>query len=220
MSYVFMKALEGAPGRYERGMRLLTLGRLNLVRGDIVAQVWPGQRVLDIGCGTGALMARLAARGAHVTGADISPAMLELARQTVAAQERDVPDGIQIREMSAVSLDTAFDAATFDVIVSVLTFSEMQPDEVDYVLDECRRLLKPDGLLMIADEVAPASPLLAGLTFLLRLPFVVLTFILTQNTTRRIARLGERIQAAGFRLTETRRYLLGSLQLFIAEPET
>jgi trans-aconitate 2-methyltransferase len=40
----------------------------------------PGERILDLGCGTGALTARLAERGAVVVGLDNSPAMLEKAR--------------------------------------------------------------------------------------------------------------------------------------------
>jgi ubiquinone/menaquinone biosynthesis C-methylase UbiE len=55
MSYVFMKVLESAPERYDRGMRLLTLGRLERVHRDIAAWVSAGDRVLDLGCGTGAL---------------------------------------------------------------------------------------------------------------------------------------------------------------------
>ena len=40
-----------------------------------------GARVLDAGCGTGAMTAELAARGAHVTAVDISPALVEIARR-------------------------------------------------------------------------------------------------------------------------------------------
>ena len=41
----------------------------------------PGERVLDLGCGTGHLTARIAARGAWVIGMDASPAMVEQARR-------------------------------------------------------------------------------------------------------------------------------------------
>ncbi|SHF69140.1 Mg-protoporphyrin IX methyltransferase [Loktanella atrilutea] len=40
-----------------------------------------GARVLDAGCGTGAMSAALAERGAHVVGVDISPALIEIARR-------------------------------------------------------------------------------------------------------------------------------------------
>jgi ubiquinone/menaquinone biosynthesis C-methylase UbiE len=49
MSHVYMKVLESAPERYERGMRILTLGRLERVRRDIAARLSAGDRVLDLG---------------------------------------------------------------------------------------------------------------------------------------------------------------------------
>ena len=74
MSYVYMKVLESAPQRYERGMRVLTLGRLEQVRQDIAARVSAGARVLDIGCGTGVFARQLAGRAEHVLAIDLSPA--------------------------------------------------------------------------------------------------------------------------------------------------
>jgi len=53
-------------------------------------------------------------------------------------------------------------------------------------------------------------------TFLFRLLSTVLAFVLTQNTTHRITGLEERIEKAGFRVVEVRRYLAGTLQLFVA----
>lgn len=41
----------------------------------------PGERILDIGCGTGHLASEIAERGAHVVGIDSSPAMIEAARE-------------------------------------------------------------------------------------------------------------------------------------------
>src|SRR4051812_12758392 len=50
----------------------------------LIKQLKPGARVLDVGCGTGAPTAqRFADAGCEVTGIDISPTMLELARKNV-----------------------------------------------------------------------------------------------------------------------------------------
>lgn len=215
MSYVYMKVLESAPERYDRGMHLLTVGRLERVHRDIAARLNPGDQVLDVGCGTGALAILLAHKVNHVTGIDISPPMLSVAAQRL--KEEGLDSQVTIREMGAVDLDTAFPDASFDAVVSTLVFSELSDDEIVYCLTEIRRVLRPGGQLLVADEVLPASLLGRVATFLFRLPFVVLAFLLTQNTTHQVAGLGERIEQTGFRLTGIRRYLAGTLQLFIAE---
>jgi len=215
MSYVYMKVLESAPQRYERGMRVLTLGRLEQVRQDIAARVSTGDRVLDIGCGTGALAVILARKGALVTAIDIAAPMLAQAAQRV--REAEVADRIDLRELGAVDLDTAFPDVSFDTVVSTLVFSELSDDEIEYTLAECRRVLQPGGQLLIADEVMPGSTLGKIGTFLLRLPFVILAFVLTQNTTRRVAQLESRISGAGFQIAGTVSYLLGTMKLVVAE---
>ena len=214
MSYVYMKVLESAPQRYERGMRLLTFGRLDQVREDITARVKPGDWVLDIGCGTGALAVMLARKGAHVTGIDISPPMLSQAAQHV--HEEDLGDRVVLKELGVVDLDTEFGREDFDTVVSVLVFSELSDDEIAYALAEIWRILRPQGRLLIADEVLP-DPMLGRIgTFLLRLPLVIAAYVLTQNTTRRVAGLEARIARAGFQILDTEAYLMGTMRLFIA----
>ena len=215
MSFVYMKVLESAPQRYERGMRMLTLGRLERMRQEVLEQVSAGDRVLDIGCGTGALAAMLAHKGAHVTGIDIAPPMLSQAALRV--REQDLADRVELRELGAVDLDTAFSGEAFDIVVSVLVFSELSDDEIEYTLAECWRLLRPDGKLIIADEILPDSMLGRIGTLLLRLPFAVAALALTQNTTRQVAGLVPRIIGAGFGVTATNEYLMGTMRLVIAE---
>jgi len=216
MSYVFMKVLESAPTRYDRGMRLLALGRLERVYRDIAALLAerPGGRVLDLGCGTGMLAVLLARRGLCVTGVDVSPPMLSLAARRV--HENGLEERVTLRELGVAELYTVFPDASFDAGVSTLVFSELSDDEIEYTLAECRRILRPGGRLLIADEVLPASVMSRVATFFFRLPFTVLAFVLTQNTTHRIAGLRERIEKAGFQVVEVRRYLAGTLQLFVA----
>lgn len=215
MSYVYMKVLESAPKRYDRGMRLLTLGRLDQVHGDIAARLSPSDQVLDLGCGTGALVTLLARRGCQVTGVDISAPMLAQAGQRL--REEGLENEVVLRELSAADLDTAFADGSLDAVVSTLVFSELSDDEIAYTLAECRRILRRRGRLLIADEVLPDSTLGRVATFLIRLPFLVMAFVLTQNTTHRVSRLGERIEEAGFRLLGMRSYLAGTLRLFEAD---
>lgn len=213
-TFVLMRLLETAPRRYDLGIRLLSLGRIGRVHARMAEQIEPGERVLDLGCGTGSLTLRCAERRAQVTGIDLSPSMLDVARQKVEAASLE--DHVELREISAIDLDEAFPDASFDVIASSLMFSELSDDEQTFVLRQCHRLLRDGGRLVIADEVVPRRWPLLLLNRVVRLPLVVLTYILTQTTTRAVAHLQDKIAAAGFAIRSSKRSLLGGLQLVVA----
>ncbi len=66
-----MKVLESTPERYDRGIRLLSRGRIDDVCRRVAALAsGPGRRVLDIGCGTGAVSLACAALGVRVIAID------------------------------------------------------------------------------------------------------------------------------------------------------
>lgn len=194
---ILMKILESSPSRYDRGIRLLTLGKLDAVYDQLVAPVESGMQVLDIGCGTGALSLRAAGQGASVKGLDINPAMLEIARQR--AVDAGLEERISLVEMGVAELDSEGDQS-FDVVVSGLCFSELSRDELYFTLGQIQRILKPGGLLLVADEVRPSAQFPRCLHALARLPLVALTWLLTQTTTRAVPNLPEKIIAAGFEL--------------------
>lgn len=213
-TFVLMRLLESAPRRYDLGIWLLSLGRIELVHARMAEQVEAAEHVLDIGCGTGSLACRCAEKGAQVTGIDISPQMLDVAREKVEAA--GLEDHVELREMSAIDLDEAFPEASFDVVVSSLVFSELSEDEQGFVLRECHRLLRDGGRLVVADEVVPRRWSLRLLNRILRLPLVLLTYILTQTTTRGVVSLEERIAGAGFAIRSAERSLLGGMELVVA----
>lgn len=215
MAYVYMKVLESAPERYDRGMRLLTLGRLGRLHHEIAARLSPGDKVLDVGCGTGALAVLLAKHGCHVTAIDISPPMLGQAGYRL--REVGLADQVTLRELGAVDLDVAFPDASFDAVVSTLVLSELSDDEIAYTLAECLRIVRVGGRALIADEIVPASIIGRIGGFLFRLPFAIAAFVLTQNTTHRVAKLRERVEQAGFRIVDASNYLMGTLELLEAE---
>jgi ubiquinone/menaquinone biosynthesis C-methylase UbiE len=201
--YVYMKVLESAPGRYDRGIRMLSHGAIDLVYGLIAERVAdPGKRVLDIGCGTGGVTLACAARGASVVGIDINAGMLEVARSKL---EPTLAERVELLELGAMEIEDRFPEESFDAVVSCLAFSELSPDEQSYVLTVARSRLKPGGALIVADETLPRTTLGRLWKRVRRLPSVSLTYLLTQTTTRPVDGLVKRIREAGFaRLVEER----------------
>ncbi len=215
VSYVFMKILESSPQRYDAGINLLSLGHINKIQQDIVDNyITAGDEVLEIGCGTGTLAILCVEKGASVVGFDISYQMLAIARRK--ASERNLTDKIQLREMAATEMDNNFGDGTFDKIVSTLVFSEFYPDEQKYVLREAYRILRPGGLLIIADEVRSNSPWRRILHLSVRLPLMVITYILTQASTRALKGIEDALTSTGFEIIYQKRSLLDSFGLFVA----
>ena len=214
LSYIYMKILESRPARYDRGVRWLSLGRSDRTRQRIVDEcVNAGDRLLDIGAGTGTLALLAARKGAHVVGFDVSPGMLEVARNKVACE--GLTNRVRLEEMGIARMDR-FDPGTFDVVTSTLVFSELSSDEQNYALRQGYRLLRPGGVLVVADETRPRG-LLRRLAYnLVRLPLLIVTFLLTQTTTRAVAGLDKRIAEAGFRVECANQSALGTFICVVA----
>jgi len=203
-SFVWMKFLESTPERYDRGVALLSRGRIADVYEKIAElAASPGKRVLDIGCGTGGVSLACAARGAHVVAIDSNAGMLEIARGKPVP--RDQGGDIEWLELGLAEIEDRFPEAHFDAIVSCLVFSELSPDEQVYALDMARSRLVPGGRLVIADEALPTSGPQRLWYRMRQLPLALVTYLLTQTSTRPVARLADTIRLSGFgRVEETR----------------
>lgn len=99
-----------------------------------------GRRVLDAGCGAGALSHALRAKGALVTGFDSSPVMLELARQRL-GEDADL-------QVADLNLPLPFADGAFDDVVVSLVLHYLQ--DWTAPLSELRRVLKPGGRLLLS----------------------------------------------------------------------
>ncbi len=216
-TYILMKILESAPGRYDKGIRILTLGRLDKAYDHLISYIKNGQRVLDLGCGTGALTLRAARKDAKVKGIDVNPQMLEIAQTK--AIEANLTQNIELCEMGVAELGSEH-PESFDAVMSGLCFSELTGDELIYTLKEVKRILKPGGLLLIADEVKPKNILSRLLHWLIRFPFVIITYIFTQTTTHAVKNLPEKIKKTGFFIESLRLGRIGDfIELVARKPK-
>lgn len=102
------------------------------------------QRVLDVGCGGGLLSEGLALRGALVTGIDMAPGPLAVARLH---QQKAGLSSLRYLEGSAEQLATT-EAGCFD-IVTCMEVIEHVPDPVSLV-NACARLAKPGGAVFFS----------------------------------------------------------------------
>jgi ubiquinone/menaquinone biosynthesis C-methylase UbiE len=100
----------------------------------------PIPRALDVACGTGQSSRALQAIAEHVTGTDLSSEMLEYAKQY---------PGIEFLESPAESLP--FETETFDLLTVCMAFHWF--DQAKFLL-EARRVLKPDGWLILYNNAA------------------------------------------------------------------
>ena len=214
-TYVYMRILESAPLRYDRGIRLISLGRVTHMY-EAVARATISTAtacsVLEVGCGTGNLTQALLKRGAQVTAIDLNPEMLDVARQKLAPAANQV----NLQEIAAAEIADRFPPDHFDAAATSLVLSEMSEQEQAYVLAAVGRVIRPGGRLVVADEVWPTG-FFARLRYAcVRLPLAFITYLLTQTTTVAVQHLAERIQEAGFRIIEEQK-LPGSVGLIVAE---
>jgi ubiquinone/menaquinone biosynthesis C-methylase UbiE len=102
------------------------------------------KHILDVGCGTGYLLGRLAAGAPEATalvGVDAAPAMIEVARNA-ATDDR-------LRFVVGTAERLPWPAGTFDLVVSTTSFDHWAEQRAG--LAQCARVLAPGGCLVLAD---------------------------------------------------------------------
>ncbi len=103
------------------------------------AGVRADQRVLDVGCGTGVAAITAARRGAHATGLDLTPQLLERAR------ENGRIAGVTVEWHEGDAEDLPFEDAAFDVVLS--QFGHMFAPRPEVAIAEMLRVLEPGGTI-------------------------------------------------------------------------
>jgi ubiquinone/menaquinone biosynthesis C-methylase UbiE len=142
---------------YDAAVGLLFLGKEQMVREMTLdlAGVKRGDKVLDVGCGTGSLTRATRARtgpGGEVHGIDAAPEMIDVARHNAARAGVDVDFKVGLIE------DIPFPDEVFDLVLSSLMLHHLPHDLKGEGLVEIYRVLKPGGRFLAVDFEPPTSP--------------------------------------------------------------
>ena len=169
-----------------------------------LAALTPGDRVLDLACGTGDLLFAAAERAKSAVGLDLTHRMLQLA-----AQRRSVPPGLVTGDMLALP----FSSTRFTVVT--VGYGLRNVPDLDGALREIHRVLVPGGRLLLLDHIASTWPPVHAAQWLLE-RLTIRTA--GEHFTRRQLPL---VRAAGFDIVEVERLKAGTIErVFARKPLT
>jgi ubiquinone/menaquinone biosynthesis C-methylase UbiE len=136
--------------RYDFIVQFMAFGQARRLRRKSIdaAQIKPGERILDVGCGTGDLTLLAKERAGstgQVYGIDAATEMIDVARDKAARAKSEVDFRVAVIEQ------LPFPVASFDVVLSSLMLHHLPADLKSPALAEVRRVLKPGGRLVIVD---------------------------------------------------------------------
>lgn len=112
-----------------------------------LAGLQDGHRVLDVGCGTGNLLRATGKRHRNVRLTGVDPDLKMLAR----AERKMRRSGLTAVLDRGFAQELAYPEASFDVVFSSLMLHHLDTPSKDGMLAEVRRVLRPDGVLVLAD---------------------------------------------------------------------
>ncbi len=151
-------AMERMVDSYDSYMRLMTLGTERRLREMTVglAQLKPGDQVLEVGCGTGSLTLaakRQVGSTGQAYGIDVIPKMIELCRRKAEQAGAD-PSAFRLGGIDNIP----FPEKKFDAVLCSFMIFHMSEQVRRRGIQEIRRVLKPGGRLVVVDLALPASP--------------------------------------------------------------
>jgi demethylmenaquinone methyltransferase/2-methoxy-6-polyprenyl-1,4-benzoquinol methylase len=200
--------------RYDLMNRLMTLGMDQRWRRAALdaAALEPGDRVVDLGTGTGDLVELARRRGAKAIGVDLAPGMLRAAHQRH-------PEALLVRADGACF---PFSDQTFDAITC--GFALRNFTDPDQIFAECARILTRGGQLILLEVDEPRSRLLRwGHALYFRHIIPLLGMLLSDGKAYRYLpasaaylpgeeELRTQLEKAGFTHIRKRRHLFGAAQ--------
>jgi ubiquinone/menaquinone biosynthesis C-methylase UbiE len=160
--------------------------------------IHPNTKVLDLCCGSGQATQVLVQHSQDVTGLDASPLSLKRARQNVP----------QAQYMEAFAEEMPFPSDLFDLVHTSVAMHEMTPQQLQQILREVYRVLKPEGIFTMVDFHRPTNPIFwPGVALFLWLFETETAWQLLQTN------LVGLLQEIGFHVEEPTLYAGGSLQV-------
>jgi ubiquinone/menaquinone biosynthesis C-methylase UbiE len=166
---------------------------------------WLGQRahgrILEVAIGTGRNLPFYPA-DVRITGIELSPAMLAIARERAA----DLGRHVDLREGDAEHLP--FDDASFDTVVCAFSLCTIPNPAA--AIGEMKRVLVPGGALLLVDHIASSWPPIHAAQWLVER---ITIRAAGEHFTRRQLPL---VQAAGFQIDETERLKAGTVERIFA----
>ena len=129
------------------------------------AAIQPGERVVDIGCGTGtlAIRAKELHRDADIAGVDGDPEILSIAHDKARLNK------VTVQFDQALSYSLPYGDESTDVVTTSLFFHHLNDEEKSQTATEALRILKPGGRLLVADWGEPSNQLMRALFFLIQI---------------------------------------------------
>ena len=117
------------------------------------AEIHPGDRILDLGCGTGtfAIMLKTRHPAARVTGLDGDPDIL------IQAQKKKLSAGVDITFDQSMSYSTPYSEGEFDTVFSSLFFHHLKSVDKLRTIREVYRVLEPGGFFHVCDWGRPSN---------------------------------------------------------------
>ncbi len=112
-----------------------------------LAEVKPGMKVLDVGCGRGEILRHAAQLGADAYGIDYAPVAVEMSRHVIEPLNGIAPGRTAVYLADAKSLP--FPDACFDRVLMFDVVEHLHPWELDQSLREIHRVLKLDGRFIV-----------------------------------------------------------------------
>ena len=197
---------------YDVVHRVFGVGRLHQIMIGL-ADAQPGMRVVDIGCGTGNLVVALGRQRPGLDLAGLDPDERALAR----AARRSRRAGLTVDWRRGFAQELPYPDSSVDRMLSSLMLHHLDEASKDELLAEVRRVLRPDGVLVLADVDGHDTHRGHGLGRHLDRRLIAVTHTEVTNTEVTNTELVARIEGSGFETDPPTAYLIAGLAITVVK---